>query len=875
MLSSMTPGLIRLSAITVFVFSLPALQAQLPAPGRGGIPSVLPSRQNITPAGVHTTFSEPVYGVSFGSDPEQLFVLVGLNDTRDGHGRLMGIRWRRNEVMLDRPIAGTLGIQGVVFDRVAGRALVSGTVSKAEGEALPVGLLASGPAGEAILQPKLGTFLAGGPAVAARKNDRAVRPVVVPMTANNVAAVVDADSGTLLHRVPTGIAPFGAVVSQDGRTAYVSNWAGRRARPGDRTMPSGSGPGNWQIPMPPADLVVVDERGVAATGTVTRIDLLTGRPTHEIATGLHPHGLAWDEKNAHLYVANNNSDTVTVIDTRTQASAGEIPVQPFGRQAFGVAPSALKLSPSGDRLYVACSGINAIAVINPMTRRILGYIPTAWYPNALDISPDGTMLVVASEYGFGYASKVPPGIKPNFAFRGSVSVIPVPEPDQLRAFTAAVAENNRLPRPAIPVPPSAPAAAVPIPAEPGQPSLIEHVVYIIKENKTYDSYFGDLPEGNGDPNFLLYDDKVIPNHRRLAREFLLLDNLYSNGRHSDDGHQWLTQAIATGYVWWPGYGGRSSPFSGNDPIAFSSRGAIWDIATAAGKSVQVFGEYIPDRPRFDPVARARMLAEWRVGASFRNRLNIQARSEKLDRLVVRDYPVWDLRYPDVVRASIFLDELGRWEKAGKMPNLSVVQLPGDHGKGAGPGVNTMRAFVADNDLALGKIVEGLTRSRFWPRMAILVIQDDAGNLPDHVDKARTAGLVISPYARRRFTDSTFYSQVSILKTIEAILNLPTLSLFDLIANDMRNSFQRTPNLAPYTAVIPAQDLAEVNPPLSALTGPAREAAIATQKMNFSAPDATPIDIYSRIEWHSARGWEVPFPGPQKAVLLPPPNPEQK
>jgi YVTN family beta-propeller protein len=620
---------------------------------------------------------------------------------------------------------------------------------------------------------------------------------------------------------------------------------------------------------------VVDERGIAASGTVTRLDLLTGRATHEIATGLHPNGLAWDEKQARLYVANNNSDSLTIIDTRTQKPLATIPLRPYGEQAFGVAPSALKLSPDGGRLYVACSGINAVAVIDTATRKALGYIPVAWYPNAVDISADGKMLAVASEFGFGYAPKVPEGVKPNFAFRGSVSVLPVPEPDQLAAYTAAVAENNRMPRPVPPPAAPAPAQPIPVPRFPGQPSPIEHVVYIIKENKTYDSYFGDLEEGNGDPGLLLYGEKIIPNHRRLARDFVLLDNVYSNGRHSDDGHQWLTQAIATGYVWWPGYGGRSSPFTGNDPIAFSSRGTLWDLATAAGRSVRVFGEYVPDRPLFDPQMRSRLLAEWAQGANFRNRMSIHARAPQLDRLVVRDYPVWDLRIPDVVRAAIFLDELKRWEAAGQMPHLSIVQLPGDHGKGADPGVSTMRAFVADNDLALGQIVEGLTRSRFWPRLAIFVIQDDAGNLPDHVDKARTAALLISPYARRRFTDSTFYSQVSVVKTIEMILGLPTLTLFDLIANDMRHSFQPEADLRPYRAVIPEQDLREVAPSATALSGPARQAALDTREMNFDAPDHTAIDIYARIEWHLARGWDTPFPPGREGPLRPAPAPDDK
>ncbi|MBC7927258.1 MAG: hypothetical protein H7039_16540, partial [Bryobacteraceae bacterium] len=599
-----------------------------------------------------------------------------------------------NEVVHQSAINGMVGIHGVLFDPFAKRMLVmGGWQAKREGDAAPaVGVMAIQNGKESLLQARIGDYLAGSPAVALAKNEAGYRPLVVPLTASNEVAVLDADSGGLRSRVSVGVAPFGSVVSRDGRFAYVSNWGGRQPRSGDRTLTSGSGPGDWQSPLAKADPVVVDEKGAAASGTVTRIDLVTGRMTHDIETGLHPNGLAWDEKVGRLYVANNNSDTVSVVDTQTQRVLATIALKPWGLTGLGVAPSAIALSPDGQNIFVACSGLNAIAVIDPVRNSVRGYIPTAWYPTSVQVSADAKSLLVGSAFGYGYPVGQSKKRKPNFDFRGAASLIPIPDEDQLASYTAAVRENNRLPMPEL-NPRSKKAKAIPVPLRAGEPSSIKHVVYIIKENKTYDSYFGDLTEGNGDPGLLLYGDKIIPNHRKLAREFVLLDNLYSNGRNSADGHQWLTQAIATGYVWWPGYAGRSKPFTGNDPLAVSSAGAIWDSAARKGHEIAVFGEYIPDRPRFREAERRQNLLDWMNGKPLDGEPKTHARNPALDRHVIHNYPVWDLRYPDVVRADLFLKQLGVWESRSRMPALSIVQLPGDHGKGSDPGVSTMNAFV--------------------------------------------------------------------------------------------------------------------------------------------------------------------------------------
>jgi hypothetical protein len=487
----------------------------------------------------------------------------------------------------------------------------------------------------------------------------------------------------------------------------------------------------------------------------------------------------------------------------------------------------------------------------------------------LAVSSDGKYLAVSTLFGIGSGWRGEPHRRHVHARRGSVSVIAVPDDAQLASYTTAVAENNHLA-----IGPSASrerrsakARPVAIPTRAGEPSLIEHVVYIIKENRTYDQVFGDIPRGNGDPSLVMFGEDVTPNHHRLADQFVLLDNFYATGGNSGDGHQWVTQANETAYCLWPGYRGRSYPFDGTDPIAYSHSGFIWDAALSMKKTVRVYGEFA-GRLR-EPIKRRMQLFEsWKNGEDLTREWNIEAPLKPLNKILAPNYPPYSQGIPDVVRAQIFLADLKKWQQQGAMPNLVILQLPCDHTWGTTAGANTPRAFVADNDLALGQIVEALSKSRFWKKMAILVVEDDAQAGVDHVDGHRTVALAISPYIRRGHIDSTFYSQPSMLKTIELILGLPTLSLFDLIANDMRASFRNDPNFTAYEAVQPKQDLFEMNPPVQALSGPARQAALDSAQMRFDVPDAAPTERLNRILWHTIRGWETPYPQVRQAVFAP-------
>jgi hypothetical protein len=377
---------------------------------------------------------------------------------------------------------------------------------------------------------------------------------------------------------------------------------------------------------------------------------------------------------------------------------------------------------------------------------------------------------------------------------------------------------------------------------------------------------GDMKKGNGDPSLVLFGEDVTPNQHRLADQFVLLDNFYATGGNSGDGHQWLTQANETAYCLWPGYRGRSYPFDGTDPIAYAGGGFIWDAALKMNKTVRVFGEFAPRV--IGQGRRLALLERWRSGERFRGVWKTESPIPPLNGVLVPDFPAYSTDIPDVVRSRIFREELKEWERQGRMPNLTILQLPSNHTLGARPGASTPRAMVADNDLALGEIVEALSRTAFWKKMLILVVEDDAQDGVDHVDGHRTVALAVSPYVRRGHVDSTFYSQPSLLKTIELILGLPSLSLFDLIATDLRASFQDTPDLTPYTAVAPKQSLFDVNPAVGALQGAARLAALDSARMRFDVPDAAPTRRLNEIVWHVVKGWRTRYPGVRRSLFAP-------
>jgi DNA-binding beta-propeller fold protein YncE len=865
---------------------------------------VIATDQRVTPAGVQSVFAGRVGGVRFGATTSEVWVAVP--------GGAYRLDWSNNRVVAHGAYDGRAGVQGVAFDAVARRALVTSVgrlpaPNRLPGEpekpgarviaqvrafteaARPAIGDAAPPAGLAFRSDSIGDYLAGAPSVARQRNATGHRPLVVPLPANDHLALFDADNGASLGGVSLGVLPVASVVSDDGREAWVTVFGGPKPTRRDRAA--------RQCCDPRAEAVRVDARGIAERGSVVRVDLVARRVTAQLEVGLHPTGLAWDQARALLYVVNGNSDDVTVVDTRAAVRQGTIALAPFHERLIGLAPTAAALSGDRRTLFVTLGGINAVAMLDvgagsASRARLTGLIPTGWYPTSVDVSADGSTLAVGTLLGVGSGqgeTSGHPGARGSYvhANRGSVNVIAVPTPAQLTAYTTSVAQNNRLTLTrdaARDLTPRRDVAARAVPERPGEPGLIEHVVFIIRENRTYDQVLGALGRGAGDPSLVMYGREVTPNTHALAEQFVTLDRFFASGGNSADGHQWLTQANETEYPYWPLYYGRSYPSEGEDPLAYSSGGFLWEAAQRVGRSAVVFGEYAPS-PRNEKIEVFRsVLEEWRRRDSlpaghFRRRFAelYATRSDipSLDRILVREYPGWSMGVPDVAKAEVILDHLRDWEAAKVMPNLVMIILPNDHTMGTSEGWCAPKACVADNDLALGKIVEGLSRSSFWPKMAILVVEDDAQDGVDHVDGHRTVALVASPYARRGIVDSTFYSQPSMVKTIELMLGLPALSMYDLVATDMRASFigpAEPPDLTPFTALTPVQPLDEYNAKVGSITGPfARErraAALASARMNFSDPDAAPSDRLNRILWHDARGWGTRYPGVRRAVFFP-------
>ncbi|MCC6858502.1 MAG: beta-propeller fold lactonase family protein, partial [Bryobacterales bacterium] len=660
----------------------------------------------------------------------------------------------------------------------------------------------------------------------------------VALNLKHSAAVINLSTREVAQ-IPVGMHPYTTAVAPSGKKVYVSNWAGRKARPGDVTDE--------------LYRIVVDPRtGIPNTGTLSVIDTETRTVVREVEVGLHPSAMVLNPGGTRLFVANANSDTVSVIDTRTDAVVSSINVRPGVRAPIGSAPNALAVSPGGETLYVANGANNAVAVVDIRSspERVLGFLPSGWYPTALAAAGDGKRLWVASGYGFG--SVAPPasgGSGRSYRDRaGVVSLVEIPNREGLRRSTAQVMANNRLAGPRI-----TPGSGHPVPMHAGRASPIRHVFYIIKENRTYDQVFGDLPQGNGDPSLVQFGREVSPNHHAIAGQFVLLDNFYTPADQSALGHRWCTQGYASDWIF--KYGNARNDAN---PMLYAPNDFLWDTAKAHGISVRSYGErgvntITPASASFMDIYQG-----WKSGNMT---VTIKPRTfvRGLMDIYHPDYPAFGGKIPDQYRADIFLREFRQFEKSGDLPRLVILLLPNDHTNGTAPGLPTPRASVADNDLALGRIVEAISKSRYWKESAIFVVEDDAQNGLDHVAGHRTVALLISPWVRRKAVDSSFYTTINLYRTIEQILGLPPQNQFDLAAEPMFSCFTGKPDFTPYTALPNNIPLDELNPPLRGLKGQALRDAVASMRMDFSEPDAVPEQALNRIVWRATRGMATPYP----------------
>ncbi len=673
----------------------------------------------------------------------------------------------------------------------------------------------------------------------------------VCLSRNNSLGVVDLDSAKLVKEIPVGVSPFDVILSPNVEQAYVSNWGGRHPKSGERTAKS-SGTDT-----------LVDERGIASSGTVSIVDLKQELEVAQVQTDLHPSDLELSADGRMLYVANANSDTVTVIDTVARRAIHTISVRPDASLPFGSAPNALALSKDGKTLYVANGGNNAVAVIRigkakQEKPQVKGFIPTGWYPGG--VVTDQEHVYIANIKGLGSRNKDQNQSGWHvYWYLGTVNKVKTPSDAVLKQYTAQVYADTRVPQILRAWEKTqSPKKPVPVPKQFGDPSVFDHVVYIIKENRTYDQVFGDMPKGNNDPCLCIFGREVTPNHHALAEQFVLLDNYYCNGVNSADGHSWATEGNVTDHLE-KSFGGFTRSYTfGDDPLTYSSSGFIWDNVILHGLSFRNYGEMdyaepIPKELTFKDIYEDFRSGSWKI--RFSQNIGI----ENLRRYSYREFPGWNMKIPDVLRAEIFLKELKEYEEKGGFPNFVIVYLPQDHTSGTSPGWPTPRAHVADNDLALGRAVEGISKSRFWPKTCIFVIEDDPQNGFDHVDGHRSVCLVISPYTKRGALVSDFYNQTSVLHTMERILGLPPMNQMDAMAPVMSECFTEKPDFKPYTALPNQIRLDEMNKEAAQLNTKELHWAKKSLEQNFEIIDGPDDDTLNRILWHWAKGVDTPYP----------------
>jgi DNA-binding beta-propeller fold protein YncE len=686
---------------------------------------------------------------------------------------------------------------------------------------------------------------------------------------------LDAATGKLLRAWAVGVAPFDVLICKN--KIYVSNWGGRRPDKFSLTATAGLG-----------THVRVDARGVASEGSVSIIDLSAGAVSmlpREIVIGPHACALALSPNSRWLVAASAGSDLLSVIDTRDDEVVETISARQNPGDLFGAQPNALAFDASGKKLF-ACNGTqNAVAVFQfrPRETQLLGLIPVGWFPGAIAFDARDKKILVANIKGIGNKMQTPrKGFGSGLGFNtkqytGSLSLVPVPSKNELAAFTQKALANLRYPLLAqAKLPPRPDRAPVPVPERVGEPSVIKHVIYIIKENRTYDQILGDVTAGNGNAELCSFGERVTPNEHKFVREFALLDNTYCSGILSADGHQWTDTAMATDYMerefadFPRSYPAGGFGDGGKDALAYSPAGFIWDDALAHGKTVCDFGEFTTTEKHWKDASRKGKISFLDCYRDFTNGANAIEIScepdiETLRPLMITNTASWDLDVPDLFRAAQFIKQFKKFEAAGSLPNLTIFWLPNDHTSGTKAGSPKPEAQVADNDRAFGQIVEAVSHSQFWKDTCIFGIEDDPQNGWDHVSGYRTTAYVISPYVRHGAVVGTQYNTTSLLRTMELMLGLPPMNQMDATATPMFDCFTNVPDFAAYDAVTNNVPLDEMNKPAKEIKdSQLRKDAIVSAKLPLEKADQCPEDVLNRILWRATMGakpypeWAVKF-----------------
>jgi YVTN family beta-propeller protein len=717
---------------------------------------------------------------------------------------------------------------------------------------------------------------------------------------------------------PTSVAIYNAAGLEVGRYTFTASFGGTPNFPLAIAV-SKDGSKTYVASQRDSAVYVLDTANPASPSLVTKID-----------TGSHPSGLLFNKSQGLLYVSNAHSDTISVVSTGSDSVVGTVLLRSGKMQDIpGATPLGLALSPDQKTLFVAMGDMNAVAVadVTGNDLKVRGYIPVGWYPTGVVTSTDGKKLLVTNAKGVKAKNPSTGYVQWEFndnpwydlnKIRGTVSFLGVPDHSELAQMTEKVMANNRLN------------------SGDGNESndsynqklnsiglkagKIKHVIYIVKENRTYDQVLGDLPQGNGDPSLVLFGSDVTPNLHALAQRFVLLDNFYDVGEASGDGWPWSTQSMANEYViknlpYNYSNRGRNYDFEGQDngylvgghpakdpngntmsvlfpggappipDVAEAPGGHIWDAARAAKLSYRNYGFFYS----FGVSQNNLRL----VPDNYPAAAGLQPAGRNLTGVSDFDFRRYDNDFPDSNAPKSFgclysLASYGaynmpsryaEWKRefdmmltndpsGNSVPSFMTVRFNHDHTQGLTPGKFTPRAEVADNDYAVGQLVEAISNSPIWESTAVFIVEDDAQDGPDHVDAHRSTAFVISPWIHKNAVDHRFYNTDSILKTMESILGLPPLTQYDAIANPIDDFDTAPSNNAPYAAT-PAgsQVMCEKTPSLARFRpgDPMRKWALESAKMNFNVPDSAPAGKLNLILWKSVKGPKAVMPKSRHAV----------
>ena len=683
------------------------------------------------------------------------------------------------------------------------------------------------------------------------------------LNGNNQLIKIKFDDRKVVWAAPTGVAPYGICIIN--KKAYVTNWAGPLVT--DTSRENAGTPWGSAYTNPVT--------GATSNGSLSVIDITNGTTLNELNLGLHPNAITKSADNNFLYITNSNSDDVSVVNVNNEKVVDTINTGLFSQQYsyFGSSPNALLIDSNTGTLYVANGMDNAIAVIKLGSNddatakgntELKGYIPTEAYPSGIVMMNQQLYITNLEAKGARVLSensefKRPDGNSIN-AYTihkelASISIIPIPSQQTLNLYTDKVKKMNLFYRIALENgSPRKNIAPKPLPERIGEPSLFKHVVYIIKENKTYDQVFGDMSMGRGDKDLCIFGADVTPNQHKLANDFSLLDNYYASGKSSAEGHQWTDAAMVSDYIeknvraWF-----RSYPHRQADALVYTKNGFIWNDAMDHGKKVRIYGEAC--------------LTHYDTKMKWLDIYNKYANHDSLDifntttiarirPIISPDYPDCDnFNFTDQLRADVFIKEWKKMEQepGDSLPDLIVISLPDDHTAGTSPNFPLPKAMVADNDLALGRIIETITHSRFWGTTAVFVTEDDSQTGWDHISSYRTTGFVISPYSLLNKAVHTNYNQTSMVRTIEQILGIPPMTVMDATALPMFDCFSNSTHSYQYNFVPNIVPLNEMNTLVALLKGKAKYYANLSANKAFKVMDSGEDDLMNKILWFSAKG----------------------